>query len=401
MSDYRILHADVLDGLRSLPYASVHCVVTSPPYYGLRSYGIDGQLGLEATPEAYLERMVEVFREVRRVLRPDGTAWVNMGDSYAGSWGNYGARDGKQRTVSEERYERPGYDNHKSRPPASYTGPGLPKPKDLLMMPARLALALQADGWWLRSDIIWCKRAPMPESVTDRPTSAHEHIFLLNKAERYFYDADAVRLELAPATIERERSGYSHAFASQFRGSPIDERHPNGKVTEAVSNRAGRNLWNYWLLSPEPLAMAHFATFPTEIPRRAILAGTSERGVCPECGAPWKRVVERSGGTTGNGWHDHTDDLGLGQRKPKEPIPYKRESTGWAPTCRHAHTDTIPATVLDPFAGAGTTLLVAQRLGRRSVGIELNAEYVQMAHKRIQGDEKAMNMHMDLREATV
>jgi DNA modification methylase len=179
-----ILQGDVLYGLRTLPDGCVQCCITSPPYYGLRNYGVDGQIGLEETPGAFVAKMVEVFREVKRVLRDDGTLWLNLGDSYAGS--NCGSNDRREDGASI------------SANGNKYTGqkPGLAigyKAKDMMGMPWRVAFALQADGWYLRSDIIWSKPNPMPESVTDRPTKAHEYIFLLTKSARYFYDADAIR----------------------------------------------------------------------------------------------------------------------------------------------------------------------------------------------------------------
>jgi DNA modification methylase len=185
--DHRIIQGDCLEGLRTLPDASVHCCVTSPPYWGLRDYGHDGQIGLESTPEAYVARMVEVFREVRRVLRDDGTCWVNLGDSYAATTKQTGRNDNGQRASAPAewncRYE---YDRTKIRMGGSL------KPKDLVGIPWRVAFALQADGWWLRQDIIWHKPNPMPESVRDRCTKAHEYVFLMTKSERYYYDAEAV-----------------------------------------------------------------------------------------------------------------------------------------------------------------------------------------------------------------
>ncbi len=455
MSDWRIINSDVLDGLRSLPDASVHCVVTSPPYFGLRSYGteqweggsadcdhlnhpgaatgnkgaltvtpmrgdvcarcgarrIDRQLGLEATPDEYIERMVAVFAEVWRVLRPDGTAWVNMGDSYASStdasYGGLGASSVFRKPGRSHSLAKIALDGGGRAARGNY------KPKDLMMMPARLALALQGDGWWLRSDIIWCKRAPMPESVTDRPTSAHEHIFLLSKAEKYFYDAQAVR---EANTINPNWDYGSEKYRRNITQDEykIDGDNRNRKpypkgwsgLAPAGPNGAGRNLWNYWLLSPEPYAAAHFATFPTEIPRRAILAGTSERGCCSECGAPWRRVVERTfvpqpNVSAANGIRGVLSQKPMDASNGWQGVPRgstHSDTTGWQPTCRHTDAPLVPATVLDPFSGAGTTLLVAQRLGRRSIGIELNAEYIQMAEKRIQSDPAAMNMRMELVE---
>jgi len=186
--DWAIAEGDCLEIMREMPDGCVQAVVTSPPYWGLRDYGVDGQLGLEKTPEEYIEKMVTVFREVKRVLRDDGTAWVNMGDSYvskpSGSFGS-GTRPGN------------GGDYRENKPVVNY---GFLKPKDLCGIPWRLAFALRADGWWLRSDIIWAKPNPMPESVTDRPTKSHEYVFLLAKAARYFYDADAVREPIKPTT---------------------------------------------------------------------------------------------------------------------------------------------------------------------------------------------------------
>ncbi len=399
MSDWRIIHADVLDGLRGLPDASVHCVVTSPPYFGLRSYGVEGQLGLEATHAEYLGRMVAVFAEVSRVLRPDGTCWVNMGDSYAGS-GKGRNGDGSHSEGHDKQHTNRGTIEGLLNKSVDIDGL---KPKDLMMMPARLALALQDAGWWLRSDIIWCKRAPMPESVTDRPTSAHEHIFLLSKAERYFYDAEAVRSASLPASIRRAENKKNGAIGE---GKRSDGMAYSSAFDDYHLNPAGRNLWNYWLLSPEPYAEAHFATFPTEIPRRAILAGTSEMGVCSECGAPWRRMVERTfirqqDVSAARGVRGALDQKPMDVSNHWDGVPrgsIHANTTDWQPTCRHTDVSTVPATVLDPFSGAGTTLLVAQRLGRRSIGIELNAEYCEMAHKRIQSDPAAMNMRMELVE---
>jgi len=193
---YLLLQGDVLARLRELSDESVHCVVTSPPYWGLRDYGVEGQIGLESTPEEYVLKLVEVFREVRRVLRSDGTVWLNLGDTYFGSWGNYGGQNrgrGSQREIVHgSAVPNPAYDGLESyRPPSAQPHPVL-KPKDLVGIPWRLATALQADGWWLRSDVIWAKPNPMPEPVLDRPTRSHEFVFLLTKRRRYFYDAGAI-----------------------------------------------------------------------------------------------------------------------------------------------------------------------------------------------------------------
>ena len=317
----RILQGDALEQLRTLPAQSVQCCVTSPPYWGLRDYGtaqweggeagcehkqtdeeihrryianstlqgglktqrecakaiyvckcgarrIDSQLGLEATPEEYIEKMVGVFLEVRRVLRDDGTLWLNLGDSYATN--GYSAHPKNEHAVNGGL----GAWNSETRGQGAMRtiGNGL-KPKDLCMMPARLAMALQADGWYLRSDIIWHKPNPMPESVTDRPTKAHEYIFLLTKQERYFYDAEAIR-----EAGSRENNGGT--FGSQKgKNWIIPEGDPNfrnghDQWGRTISNSEFRNKRTVWTIATQPYAEAHFATFPEEIPKLCTLAGS-------------------------------------------------------------------------------------------------------------------------------
>jgi DNA modification methylase len=405
---------DCREVLATLPAESVHCVVTSPPYWGLRDYGTatwvggdeecdhaaakrktrydyaldsspiqqgsrtgtdaqvgaylpacptcsairqDGQLGLESTPDAYVEAMVGVFREVRRVLRADGTVWLNLGDSYASDIKGSGGPTPKQASNQGSFYE-PRKMQH-----------GL-KPKDLVGIPWRVAFALQADGWYLRSDIIWSKPNPMPESVTDRPTKAHEYLFLLSKSARYFYDADAVReantSDRAPSR-KAKASGAGH-LALRPNGTPYD-----GTGTD-------RNLRSVWTIATEPYPGAHFATFPRKLVEPCIKAGTSERGVCPECGAPWVRVVERE--TTG------VDERRTARSEPVGIMPNRVRAgdpsvttTGWRASCTHDAAP-VPAVVLDPFAGSGTTLLVAQALGRRAIGIDLNPDYLRQCLER-------------------
>lgn len=244
---YLIMQGDCIESMRLIPDKSVQCCVTSPPYWGLRDYGVDGQIGLEPSPDEYVARMVEVFREVRRCLRDDGTLWLNLGDSYAANRG-YQVPDSKHVDVGNAM--------------ASSVPAGL-KPKDLCMIPWRVALALQADGWWLRSVIVWAKKSPMPESVTDRPTSSWEPIFLLAKSEKYYYDAEAVK-------EKTERIGGS---PRQFGASNQVGTMRQDQGMTFVDNGT-RNQRNVWHLGPEPYAEAHFATFPTEIPRRCILAGS-------------------------------------------------------------------------------------------------------------------------------
>ena len=288
---------------RSLPLAneSVHCVVTSPPYWGLRDYDLNGGIGLEPTLDEYIAKMVAVFREVWRVLRKDGSVWLNLGDAYSGSWGNYGGQGDGQRAKATERFDRPAYADNGRRPPQSYNNNGL-KPKDLIGLPWRVAFALQADGWWLRSDIVWHKPNPMPESVTDRPTRAHEYVFLLAKSGRYFFDADAIREPQTEGTIARWRNGGRKAPLKKSGGSARQKQDWHDSTPEMILPN-GRNARTVWSIATQGFPGAHFATFPEKLVEPCILAGTSERGVCGKCGAPWMRtvVVDDPGGSAWEG----------------------------------------------------------------------------------------------------
>jgi hypothetical protein len=258
-----------------------------------------------------------------------------------------------------------------------------------MLVPWRLVLALQSDGWIVRSVISWQKAAPMPESVADRPTNAWEPIFLLTKRPRYFYDAEAVREPGSGVT----GGGWSKSYAEAQPG------HGAMRLDRPADNPAGRNMWNYWrdlddawLLSPEPFRDAHFATFPTEIPRRALLAGTSAKGVCPQCGAPWARVTEREtgkplsfNGSTFTRGKTHAAAAALSTVGTGERTTATR-TTGWQPSCQCNAGEPIPATVLDPFGGAGTTALVANRNGRHAILCELSPAYADMACRRLVND---------------
>ena len=383
-----IIIGDALETLRELEAESVQCVVTSPPYWGLRDYnlppsewadGWSGCLGLEPTPEQFLAHLVELFDGVRRVLRPDGTAWMNMGDCYAGSPARKAYGD--QGNVDQGRY---GCDALKQ-------GFGLPA-KQRLMMPARCALALQAAGWWIRSEIVWAKPNPMPASVTDRPTDSHEMVYLLAKRARYFYDADAVR----------EKQGQPTRRAASFRHGGVytgnrshDNSAPKANSTHGDGPMAtGRNRRTVWTIPTQPYKGAHFATFPERLVEPCILAGTSARGACSTCGAPWRRVVAAEGGTIGHSWHNHENDAATGQSKAGLACPvakergaakgYTRTTTGWEPTCGHADAPTRPCVVLDPFCGSGTTGVVALKNGSSFVGLELSRDYAGLALERLQ-----------------
>ena len=266
MSTWTLLTGDVRETLAQIPDGSVQCVVTSPPYFGLRDYGADGQIGLEPTPEAYVAQLVAVFGEVRRVLADDGILWLNVGDSYAGSWGARGR--GEHTNAPRPDLEA----KHGTAAPArrGFADMGI-KPKDLMMIPARVAIALQSDGWWIRSDVIWSKPNGMPESVTDRPTLSHEYLFLLTKSERYYYNPDPIREPHADESVARIGRGRStdHKYADggpggQTLGHDLTRAlHPNGKNARSV-----------WTINTVGYTGAHFATMPPELAERCILVGS-------------------------------------------------------------------------------------------------------------------------------
>lgn len=350
---------DALSYLRALPSNYVNCIVTSPPYWSLRDYGVAGQIGLEETLEEYIERMVVLFREARRVLREDGNAWCNMGDKYVD--------------------------------------------KQLQGLPWKLAFALQEDGWLLRSDIVWSKPSPMPESVTDRPTKAHEYLFLLTKSARYFYDADAIREATRPESFERAKRAVSNHHKNM--DIPGQTRH---SMHEARANGEGypmppmRNKRTVWTIATEPFPDAHFATFPTKLVEPPVLAGCPHK-VCVECGAPWERVVERKGldgqkpvdapsdyknlrdkgekVKTGYGYGS-SSSIGGGHKRQEWLNNHPKVTLGFQPTCS-CNADTRPGIVLDMFLGSGTTALVARELGRHYIGCDLSPEYVNMARERL------------------
>jgi DNA modification methylase len=385
VTSQKIIAGDCIEGMRTLPDDSVHCCVTSPPYWGLRDYQCDGQIGLESTPEAYVARMVEVFREVRRVLREDGTCWVNLGDSYnnAGSSKNGTGLDGKQRGGATGADGECGYKKRDLR--HALKGSGI-KHKDLVGIPWRVAFALQADGWWLRQDIIWHKPNPMPESVRDRCTKAHEYVFLLTKSERYYYDAEAV-------------SEASSTFGRQGRGDALQPKRQavaatgfrNDPGLKDNFDRPTRNRRSVWTVTTKPYSGAHFAVMPPDLVEPCILAGCPEQ-CCPVCGAGYERITakqkrfESGSGRSGNAI-EGKQDLAASDTNSTPDIRMgpvvSVQTLGWAPACDCAASGTMPGTVLDPFAGSGTTLAVAAELGRSGIGCELNPEYIALAERRI------------------
>jgi DNA modification methylase len=316
----KIYHGDALGILKTLPDCSMQCCVTSPPYYGLRDYGTNGQIGLEETPRKYVEKLVEVFREVRRILKDNGTLWLNLGDTYSAHKDCKSISDSLRLGGKSEMANVIEKGKSHSRNTRTLKLCGL-KNKDLIGIPWMVAFALRDDGWYLRQDIIWAKPNPMPESVTDRCTKSHEYIFLLSKSERYFYDAAAILEEAAydgrKDTIMKGSEKYANGFipvqSYQTVAVKGHERWPKMK-----DGKRYRNKRSAWSITTKPFKGAHFAVFPPEIPELCIKAGSKPGDV-----------------------------------------------------------------VIDPFMGTGTTLLVASRLSRKSVGIEINTEYIKIAEQRL------------------
>lgn len=394
MSDIRT--GDCRTILPTLEKGSVQCCVTSPPYFGLRSYGVggaNGEIGLEETPDAYVAALVEVFRGVRDVLADDGTVWLNLGDSYSGGGPHHGdANTGKSGT------------NRGSITGVDRTAiPGL-KPKDLVGIPWRVAFALQADGWYLRSDIIWHKPNVMPESVTDRPTKSHEYLFLLSKKATYYYDADAIK-EPAVGTNDHDLTGTGYDAPGQTpakgnratRLAAARRIEASGGVLSGgvenlslgISANGTRNRRSVWTINTVPNQEEHFAAFPPALVEPCIMAGASEGGVCTTCGRQLVRVTERPTapavdpstldrfGTGDAGVHRK-----IGGQYQKWLDANPKQTTGWVKECGCAGDGVRPSIVLDPFFGTGTVGRVAERLGRRWIGIELSEPYSKIAKRR-------------------
>lgn len=433
---HTIIVGDCLEALRAMPSDSVHCWVTSPPYLWLRDYGTamwhggdtgcdhlgapkraqagfnerwsgkapattdkqgelrapfigscgkcgaireDKQIGLEASLDEYLRIIVEVFREARRVLHPSGSVWINLGDTFAGS-----GRGPTGKSGIGDQTKRQGFDSHR---PVVPTGM---KPKDLMGLPWMVAFALRADGWWLRSEVIWEKPNPMPTSIKDRPNQSHEQIFLLTKKRRYYYDWWGIR-ERGP--VNRQLLLWDGETA---RHAPP----------------SSRNKRSVWKVSPRHYrdATEHFATFPPELIVPCVQASTSDFGACAGCGTPWERVLRPSDGYArllGNDWggsgsYDLDQAEGRGRfqladgsisntRRTKRKAPTVSadyESAGWRPGCKCGDAVT-PCVVGDMFMGSGTTAIVAARMRRASIGCELNPRYATVAIKRVTADGHA------------
>ncbi len=445
--NWEVIIGNARQSLQSIPSDSVQCCVTSPPYFGQRDYstahqvwggdlfcdhewgdeikidtrglqtdasGIQkypgtlvgpqwpdlrgkargnfcrcgawqGEFGTEPTPQLYTEHLVEIFREVRRVLRPDGCVFLNLGDSYAtdnGGKHKSGIQGTNKGSLSDV-------------PRNNYSASGIPR-KNLIGIPWMAAFALRNDGWILRSEICWHKKNSMPESVTDRPSRAHEHIFMLTKSAKYYYDLVAVA---EPATC-RTPGNQNHKGKAAYEGG--DEKHRTKAGLSDVPAGETRNLRSVWSLSSEPYKGAHFAVFPSEIPRRAIKSATSEGGCCSSCGTPYQRLIKKTRVPTRPGndskvnrasdkeaspYNGHNGDV-VGNRDPRRHVT-RTETIGWKSGCKcvdetgNPHPP-VPCVVLDIFSGSGTSGMVANELGRRYIGLELNPEYAEMSRERIE-----------------
>lgn len=476
---------DVRESLRLLPDKSVQMIATSPPYWGLRDYGVDiqvwggdstcdhewgdiirspwanavpgptdnipknptgggahwrpkesgcicqkcgawkGCLGLEPSHHLYVEHIVEVFRELKRVLRDDGVAWLNLGDSYnSAGRETHGTRIGMKQGTN--RASATGADSHRA------TAPGL-KQKDLVGIPWRVAFALRADGWYLRSDVIWHKPNPMPEAVTDRPTRCHEYIFLLTKNNCYYFDTEAVR-EYSAGGVERPQlakamdilknelteehleairacgivnvggkvqSLHGRDENSRYKQLAAEAKAKLGAYYRELTVVAGRNRRTVWTITTKQYPGSHFAVWPPDLVELMIKAGTSEKGCCPTCGAPIHRVTERVGAPSTQAARqelaEENFDHGLGDGPTKQTqmnawqygqalktsAGAYRQTLGWEPTCKCDPLPPIRCVTLDPFSGSGTTGKVAMDLGRDYIGIDLNGEYLPMARARL------------------
>jgi len=388
-----ILQGDAIARLRELPDNSVHCVVTSPPYYGLRNYKVDGQIGLEETPQQYVDKMVEVCREIKRVLRKDGILWLNLGDSYAAN-----------RTYQVESAKGgPKHEPGQTVGGRAWTVPSGLKPKDLLMIPERVAMALQADGWYLRAKCPWLKRNSMPESVKDRPATTIESIFMLTKSPTYFYDALAVKTvsKNAGKTVQLGDKSFSKGQAA---GSGVEASGNGRKDTYTVlptrSRRSSDWFFESWqgmlqdeegdslafVVNTKPYRAAHFATFPKDLVEPMIKAGTSEKGCCSKCGAPYERILEKTAEIDMSAKGSRFDVGKTGKRdggdRTQEGERFVTKSVGWRATCECQGSEIIPCTTLDPFGGSGTTGAVALELGRKAILIELNPDYIPLIRER-------------------
>ena len=387
------LQGNCLDKIQELDDNSIDCVVSSPPYWGLRDYGVEGQLGLETTYQEHIKNIVEIFRAMKPKLKETATIWLNYGDSYAATVNGTKGKDIKN-------------DDRGFVDKPFSTIQGVLKPKDLVMIPNRIAIALQDDGWWIRSEIIWHKPNPMPESVKDRPTSAHEKIWLITKSKKYYYDADAIRVPQKQDSIARAGRDVwknNKTDSGNYSIPNVDSaKKLNQKVLDTVAE--GKipmaNKRNVWTVTTKPFKGAHFATFPKDLIEPCIKAGCPEK-ICVECGKPYIRKIkignynkeyQKSCGGNVDGKYTGKSTKNYKGAKAQNPSETKKRileslrekiDLGLHKNCECNTQDYKPGIVLDPFGGSGTTGIVSKHLKRKAILIELNEEYISIAKKRI------------------
>ena len=387
------LQGNCLDKIQELDDNSIDCVVSSPPYWGLRDYGVEGQLGLETTYQEHIKNIVEIFRAMKPKLKETATIWLNYGDSYAATVNGTKVKDIKN-------------DDRGFVDKPFSTIQGVLKPKDLVMIPNRIAIALQDDGWWIRSEIIWHKPNPMPESVKDRPTSAHEKIWLITKSKKYYYDADAIRVPQKQDSIARAGRDVwknNKTDSGNYSIPNVDSaKKLNQKVLDTVAE--GKipmaNKRNVWTVTTKPFKGAHFATFPKDLIEPCIKAGCPEK-ICVECGKPYIRKIkignynkeyQKSCGGNVDGKYTGKSTKNYKGAKAQNPSETKKRileslkekiDLGLHKNCECNTQDYKPGIVLDPFGGSGTTGIVSKHLKRKAILIELNEEYISIAKKRI------------------
>lgn len=412
MNVNKIYNENCLTGLKKLADKSVDCCVTSPPYFGLRDYGTSEQIGLEETPELFVAAMVEVFTEVKRVLKDEGTLWLNLGDSY---WGGKGASGTQSPEQADERNKQGLALTSKAQ---QLGGKGYTRPtdkkhteikaKDLVGIPWMVAFALRSSGWYLRQDIIWHKPNPMPESVTDRCTKSHEYVFLLTKSPKYYYDALSIKTEISDTTIKRLmqdtrwqegsdrvpgktngkmkavgtlRKGYEHRGTGDKK---LGSHSGNYAADGSIIGGGMANKKSVWTVTTKPFSEAHFATFPQDLIVDMIKAGCPEY-VCNKCGKARERLTEKEYVKHENWFGDKQsvrNSRGSAGTSYNEPIGEK--TIGFTDCgCNEGFSAGV---VLDPFMGAGTTALVARKFNRNYVGFELNLEYLKIAETRLQNE---------------
>ncbi len=366
----KFLQGDVFDKIKELEDNSIDCVVTSPPYWGLRDYGVSGQLGLEPTYQEHIQNIVKLFKVIKPKLKDSATVWLNYGDSYAATINGTKVKDIKN-------------DDRKFVDKPFCTIQGSIKPKDLVMIPNRIAIALQDDGWWIRSEIIWHKPNPMPESVKDRPTNCHEKIWLITKNKKYYYDAEAVREPCQNETIKRMTLGNKGKIGNNKNSTGWKQLNNYWGSEQSVKDaNKGRNRRNVWTITTKPFKDAHFATFPKDLIEPCIKAGCPEK-VCVKCGKPQIKEFYRDKSTllVKRNKRDGDGDRAVGGVYQKWLEENPPEITT-KPSC-NCNADFKPGVVLDPFGGSGTTGIVAVENNRKAILIELNKEYIHIAKKRI------------------